>query len=112
MNFYNINTPNGYSLLAVHPLNRIELPFHTLSGVIDTDNFNTPINFPFYIKKNFEGIIKTGTPLVQLIPFKRENWNIKEGQYDPNQTKQNWFKFYEDIKHAYKNQSWSKKTYQ
>jgi hypothetical protein len=27
-----------------------------------------------HIEKGFEGVIKQGTPLIQVIPFKRESW--------------------------------------
>ena len=74
--------PPGYSMLLTHPLNRHDLPFTTISGVID-GGFVTQSdgNLPFYIKGDFEGIIKQGTPVVQIIPFLQQNWNseIQEG---------------------------------
>lgn len=81
MNFFVMNTPKGYSTLFTHPLNRIDLPFYTLSGVVDTDKFPVEVNFPFFIKEGFSGIIPAGTVIAQAIPFKRENW---ESKYDPN----------------------------
>jgi hypothetical protein len=35
------------------------------------------INFPFFLKKDFNGIIKAGTPIIQAIPFKRETWDME-----------------------------------
>ncbi len=70
-------TPKGYSTLFVHPLNRIDLPFYSLSGIVDTDKHPMIINFPFFLKKNFEGTIKSGTPIIQAIPFKRDKWSHK-----------------------------------
>ena len=69
-----IKTPKGYSCLYTHPLNRHDLPFTTLSGIIDTDSVIHEGHIPFFIKKDFEGVIKSGTPIIQVIPFKRENW--------------------------------------
>ena len=70
-----IQTPPGYSVLVTHPLNRHDLPFISLSGIVDTDMVPLrPGNYPFFIKKNFEGIIPKGTPVLQIIPIKRENW--------------------------------------
>ncbi len=67
--------PIGYSAIITHPLNRNDLPFTTLTGVIDGGLVMSPHgNLPFYIKKNFEGIIKQGTPIAQVIPFRQENW--------------------------------------
>ena len=69
-------TPRGYSVIVTHPFNRHDLPFTTLSGIIDSDKFEAHGNIPFFIKKGFTGIIKEGTPLVQLIPFKRKKWDM------------------------------------
>lgn len=71
--------PKGYSILLTHPLNRNDLPFTTLSGIID-GGFVTHQDgsYPFYIKQGFEGIIPQGTPVAQLIPFRNENWKSKK----------------------------------
>jgi len=70
--------PKGYSVLFTHPLNRHDLPFTTLSAVIDGGLVMTPIsNVPFYIKTGFEGLIPQGTPMAQLIPFRQEKWKSK-----------------------------------
>jgi hypothetical protein len=71
--------PRGYSTLFTHPLNRHDLPFTTLSGVVDGGFvLNEEGNIPFYLKKGFTGLIEQGTPIAQLIPFRQENWNSKE----------------------------------
>lgn len=67
-------TPRGWSTLVVHPVNRYDLPFTTLSGTIDTDRFHGNGNMPFFIKDGFTGIIPEGTPYAQLIPFRRASW--------------------------------------
>ena len=67
--------PKEYSFLFTHPLNRHDLPFTTLSGIIDGDfAMSAHGNVPFFVKKGFEGLIPQGTPVAQLIPFRRENW--------------------------------------
>ncbi len=71
---WNIITPPGWSTLFIHPTGYQNLPIRTISGVVDTDILKTEINCPFFVEKDFEGIIKKGTPMVQLIPFKREVW--------------------------------------
>ncbi len=69
-----IKTPPGYSCLFIHPSYRDDLPFQTLSAVVDTDKHPISVNFPFFIRKDFEGILPMGTPIVQVIPFKRDSW--------------------------------------
>ena len=70
--------PKGYSVLVTNPLNRQDLPFFATSGVIDADDILGPGGVPFAVKKDFEGIIPAGTPILQLIPFKRESWRSSE----------------------------------
>jgi hypothetical protein len=74
--------PKGYSTLYTHPLNQYDLPFMTFSGIIDTDEFNLTGPLRFILKEGFEGVIKKGTPLYQMIPFKRESLDIPEYDYD------------------------------
>ena len=38
--FWTIELPPGWSLLATHPLNRDDLPFRTLTGLVDADRFH------------------------------------------------------------------------
>lgn len=67
-------TPPGWSTLFLQPLAYLSSETLALPGLVDTDILKTDINCPLVIKKGFEGIIEKGTPLVQLIPFKRNNW--------------------------------------
>lgn len=71
--------PKGYSALITHPLNRHDLPFTTLTGIIDSGIVMSPHgNVPFYLKKNFTGVIPQGTPVAQIIPFSQKKWQLKE----------------------------------
>jgi hypothetical protein len=71
--------PIGHSMLLTHPLNRHDLPFTTLSGVIDGGYATTPHgSYPFYVKTGFEGIIEQGTPIMQIIPFKQQPWTLEK----------------------------------
>jgi hypothetical protein len=74
-----LRTPKGYSTLFVQPMHR-ESVFTIFPGIVDTDTYYSPVNFPFSMNDpNFEGLIPKGTPIGQLIPFKRESWTIKFG---------------------------------
>jgi len=74
-----VQLPIGYSALYTHPLNRFDLPFVTLSAIIDDRIKNG--NIPFFIKEGFEGVIEKGTPIIQIIPFKRENWESEQVEH-------------------------------
>lgn len=75
INNWHIKTPKGYSTLFIHPLNRDDLPFKSFTGVVDTDTHPLPVNFPFVLRDDFEGLIPAGTPIIQVIPFKRDDWD-------------------------------------
>jgi hypothetical protein len=104
--------PDKYSILLTHPLNRYDLPFQTLSGIIDSDKFyHTPNgNFPFFLKKEFSGFIPAGTPMYQLIPFKRENWESSIISYSEKIEKE-YGKSFKKFFGFYKNNFWNKKQY-
>jgi hypothetical protein len=72
--YWGMRTPKGFSLLVTHPLNRSDLPFHTISAIMDSDEFFAAGNIPFFIKEDFTGVIPEGTPIAQVIPIKRESW--------------------------------------
>jgi hypothetical protein len=110
-NDWSIKTPNGYSALFVHPLNRGDLPFYTLSGFVDTDGYNIPVNFPFLIRADFEGIIPSGTPIVQVIPIKRESWTHEISEFSEDFVTKTSAKFNSTIYRAYKNLFWKRKDY-
>lgn len=78
-NLWGIRTPVGYSCLFTPTLNDDTLlnkGIFMLSGIVDTDTYNAPVNFPFIFLAplNTEILIEKGTPLIQVIPFKREPW--------------------------------------
>ena len=79
INPWSIETPKGYSCLFVPPFHR-KNPFVVLEGIVDTDTYKSNVNFPFVMTDlEFEGLIPAGTPIVQVIPFKREEWTMRLG---------------------------------
>lgn len=74
---WTIKTPPGWSCYITHPLAYKNLPFRSISGIIDTDLLPSEINTPFTFKKNWVGIIEKGTPMFQVIPFERNSWKAK-----------------------------------
>jgi hypothetical protein len=72
-NFWTITTPKGWSCLFLPPLNRPNAVFVCASGLVDTDVYAAPVHFPFFATAP-DGlyVIEKGTPLVQVIPFRRK----------------------------------------
>jgi len=75
-------TPKGYSCLITSPFGYKDLPFHPVSAIVDTDRSTLELVFPMWVKSGFEGIVEKGTPLVQIIPFKRDDWNSTFDYYE------------------------------
>jgi hypothetical protein len=87
MSPWRIKTPPGYSCLFVSPMYH-ELPFEILPGIVDTDGMHQ-VNFPFiYTGKPGKYTAYQGTPLVQVIPFKRDEWKLKISSNDKDDNKQ------------------------
>lgn len=104
--------PLGYSMLLTHPINRYDLPFTTLTGIVDGGLVMTPTgSIPFYIKDGFEGIIPQGTPIAQLIPFRQENWSSKITKGLTKIAKQHDKKTNSLISGWYKKTFWTRKKY-
>lgn len=45
-NLLSIEAPEGYALFFTHPVNRLNLPFTTLSGLVDATAFATSTSIP------------------------------------------------------------------
>ena len=118
--FYNpwiVETSPNTSCMFVPPLNRPELPYVPLSGIVDTDQYFNTVNLPCV----FPGLdvghqinLKMGTPMIQVIPFKRQEWkssitNLKEGVLTrAHETRED---MRNDRKEWYRRKKWQKKSY-
>jgi hypothetical protein len=110
-NSWSMILPKGYSALITHPLNRYELPFVTLSGIVDLDSYNNPVNFPFFFKESAEGVIPAGTPIAQIFPFKREGWSHEVEKFDPKFSEAQASKLRIKLEKGYKSQNWNRKDF-
>lgn len=111
---WKVVTPPGYSCLFTHPLNRHDLPFRTFSGVVETDLYSLATDFPFQLINNFDKdiyILEKGTPLVQIFPFKRDEWNSSILKYNEEKISKGIFELKSTIVRSYKNNFWKKKSY-
>lgn len=79
VNPWRIYTPPGYSVLFMAPIYQFENRFTVLPGIVETDSYHH-INFPSIWHTTKDAIIERGTPFIQVIPFKRENWDIDVSQ--------------------------------
>ena len=123
MNPWKIKTPPGYSCLFTQPFNQ-NSDWKIIDGIVDTDNHELEINFPFFWTKplelNEEYNVNNGAPMVQVIPFKRESWKMEtKVEYEPKQRSHNiksrdlsFFKLGATrLKDWYKFKHWNKKSF-
>lgn len=111
-----IKAPEGYSVLYASPFNRYDLPFMTVSGIIDNDKVNLPGSMPFFIRDGWTGVIPAGTPYAQMVPFKREDWAsdyvFEDSKTMTRNNMENSKKYRVPDGGVYKNTVWSKRTYE
>ena len=107
-----IRTPPGYSTLVLPPLNRFEIPFLPLAGLVETDTYYRQIAFPTLCTMALGQQVKLtkGTPLVQVIPVPRDAWSSQVGPCDPEANRaqdDHW----DANHHMYREQHWQKKSF-
>lgn len=106
--------PKGYSVLYTQPFNRLDLPFMSTSGIVEADNDfvgSFPNNLPFYIKYGWTGIIPAGTPMYQIIPFKRDSWKSGEIPFDEVAQRKSMLTLSKHFWGSYKKYWWEKKRW-
>jgi hypothetical protein len=91
------------------------IPFKIFDAVVDTDTFNIPVRFPFTLNDpNWEGIIEAGTPIAQVIPFKREDYEMNIVEYRQENifiVEDQMCNLRSENFNSYKNKFWEKKKY-
>ena len=95
-----VRTPPGYSCLFIQPVYEFNPNLRLLSGIVDTDTFDLPVEFPGWIVNDH--VIKAGQPLMQVIPFKREDWNMTMEFTDTHDPKMTDDLRYKDLFHVKK----------
>lgn len=110
---YRIVTPPGTSILVQQPPYRPELKVDVMPGIIDSDTFYGEFNVLFMIK-DYSGDrkikIKAGTPLAQIIPFVRGEWEIKYDKINPDKLSTS-NALSENVDSFYTKYLWEKKVY-
>ena len=91
-NPWNIQTPPGYSVLFLDPFLFTGRAFCVWQGIVDSDRFkNNQDNAQIilYPKTNESFTIKKGTPILQMLPFKRETWTASYQWQDAKTSSEN-----------------------
>lgn len=110
---WSIKTPKGWSIIVMEPQHHEPGPIACASGIVDTDTYSLPFNMFFKLRDlNFEGLIPAGTPFLQIIPFKRENWaSSLGGDKERKKSEKDYKNFSRFFFDRYKKLWWNKKQY-
>jgi hypothetical protein len=110
---WTVETDPGYSTLFIQPQHQEVSPLFAISAIIDTDTYPSDGLMSFLVKKNFKGVLPKGTPLLQIIPFKREEYKSEyiETQEKVSQVKNIGLQVRSVFNSGYKRFLWHKKSY-
>jgi hypothetical protein len=89
--------------------------FSIIPGIVDTDTFKLEVNFPFIVNGDkypvLKTLIKRGTPIVQVIPFKRDRWKMNIENIPKEEKTTNMFFYKKYVIDNYKRLFWNKKSW-
>jgi hypothetical protein len=116
LNPWLIRTPPGYSALFLPPLNRLNIHLMPLAGLVETDVFYREVHFPcvLAIPRGAVLTLARGTPFVQVIPIKRDEFQSKVVPLDLEKYTVNDLRtrgLTPEDRNYYKDNFWKRKSY-
>lgn len=108
---FGIRTEKGYSVLITSIFYRDDLPWRFMDSIIDTDTFPLYDHVSFWIKNDFSGVVKQGTPMFQVIPFKREGFDMEITPLDEFSRVSHSHAVYSTFTQGYKKHFWNRKKF-
>ena len=104
---------NGVSAIFMQPQHHEVSPLYAVAAVIDIDGYPSDGLLSFLVKKDFRGYVQKGTPLVQVIPFMRQDFvsEIIKDQKESDKVKEIVNKVRTVFNSGYRRLMWKKKSY-
>jgi hypothetical protein len=107
-----VQTEEGYSCLFTSPMHQEVSPLKAIDAVVDTDNYFTDGHLSFLVKKNFKGTLKQGSPMSQVIPFRREDWQMElDKNFSAAKVEDQRNRVRSTFQNGYRLKFWQKKTF-
>ena len=105
-----ITTPKGWSTRYKNPTNNWSTDIHLIEAIVDTDKYYNEVNLPFVWTGDQAGefIIKAGTPLLHVIPYKRQKTEMIVTETDVTKAIHVHNRMGEKFTDRYKNFFWNK----
>lgn len=107
-----IVTPKGYSCFFFTPRYCETYGIEILPAIVDTDTYHH-VNFPFVynLQQEKELLIQKGTPMVQIVPFKREEWQHTQSVIPQDQRRRFDSLIRSSLGKLYRKINWNKKVF-
>jgi hypothetical protein len=107
-----VKTSPGHSTLFLQPVNRLDIPFLPLSGIVETDTYYREVHLPTIctLRPGQRFTFRRGMPLVQVIPIQRNPFTSAVSVMDA-ELRNEANKPFEENQHAYKDLLWQKLDY-
>lgn len=86
-NLWAAEPEDGWSILYTHPLNRLDLPYRTITGLVDNDRYHDVFTHipAVWTDPDFTGTLPAGTPIAQAIPVRRETLEMETAAMTPGE---------------------------
>lgn len=109
---WSVQAKSGYSAYVLPALMHSDYldKLFIYPGIVDFDNFHT-INFVFSPIKECEFVIYAGTPLLQVIPFKREKITAECGKTTDSERDKHLFSYPSKMRNYYRKFLYGRKSY-
>ena len=104
-----IVTPPEFVCLVTGPVNRFELPFQPLAGIIETGSYYKEVQLPMacLMQPGQTYEVHAGDPMIQVIPLRRDEWHAQTVPLDAARRAEHQARF--DVNpHTYKEEFWRK----
>jgi hypothetical protein len=107
-----IVTPPEFVSLITAPVNRFELPFTPLTGIVETGTYYREVHLPMacQMRPGEEFFLRRGEPMIHVIPIRRDEWESGVGPIDPA-LRADQQAMLDASPHFYKDKFWRKLTY-
>jgi hypothetical protein len=104
-----IVTPPNVVCLITAPINRYEMPFLPITGIVETDTFYKQVAQPMVCLMNTGDVfvLQRGAPMIQVIPIRREDWFGRTATLDEARAADQRARI-DANPHAYKEELWKK----
>ena len=107
-----IVTPPDYLCLVTAPINRFELPFVALTGIIETGSYYKEVHLPLVCVMQPGQVydLRAGSPMIHVLPLRHNEWHGRTAPMDLARRAEQQALF-ADNKHTYKDRFWRKLSF-